>query len=183
MFSKSNKKAFFCLSLFLSGMKKIWPNADSWLQACNIKEDPQHGGSLNGNGCRKLLRNTDKLASLCGLDCLPFVRAFKAFEKVVKSCFSLNLDIDYKTHIEHFREMYSDLGISITPKVHTVFFHVHEFCDRHQTGLGIFSEQASEAVHSNFSVTWKNYKFSDIHPEYPSQLLRAVNDYNTSHLL
>ena len=69
------------------------------------------------------------------------------------------------------------------PKVHTVFFHEHEFCDRHQTGLGIFSEQASEAVHSNFSVTWKRYKVSDIHSEYPSQLMRAVNDYNTSHLL
>ena len=164
-------------------MKKIWPNADSWLRACNIKQDPQYGGTLNGNGCRKLLRSTDKLASLCGLDCLPFVGAFKAFEKVVESCFSLSLDLNYEAHIAHFRDMYCDLGISITPKVHTVFFHVPEFCDRHQKGLGIFSEQASESVHSNFSDTWKRYKVSDIHSEYPSQLLRAVNCYNTSHLL
>ena len=163
-------------------MKKVWPDADRWLQMCNIKMDPHHGGTVNGNGCRLLLRSTDKLAANCSIQCLPFVMAFRAFETVVNACFSSNLDSNYKTFINEFKT-YFDLEISITPKVHAVIYHIPEFCDRHQRGLGLFSEQASEAVHSNFAMTMENYKFNDTHCEFPSQLLKAVNAYNSLHLL
>ena len=82
----------------------------------------------------------------------------------------------YKEDIEMFRQDYLDLNINITPKVHAVIFHIVEFCERVDTGLGRFSEQASESVHHNFRTTWQRFK------DYGQCLLRAVNSFNTDHI-
>lgn len=49
-------------------------------------------------------------------------------------------------------------------------------------GLGLFNEQASESVHSNFDITWNRYKATKSSPVYDKRLLAAVVDYNSSHL-
>ena len=65
------------------------------------------------------------------------------FDAVVESCFSSFLESDYFEKINKFKKSYCDLSISITPKVHAVFFM---FCKKHKKGLRFFSEEAMESV-------------------------------------
>ena len=48
---------------------------------------------------------------------LPFVQAFRAFSRVVDSCFGIELKEGFEQHIEEFKRIYLGLGISVTPKV------------------------------------------------------------------
>ena len=61
--------------------------------------------------------NLDKLQKIVPQDFDMFVSAFRAFGKVVRSCFGLVLSPSYKTDIESFKKCYLNLGISVTPKV------------------------------------------------------------------
>ena len=47
----------------------------------------------------------------------------------------------------------------MTPKVHAVFYHVSEFCEKKQMGLGFFSEQEMECVHFEFKRIWQRSKY------------------------
>lgn len=114
--------------------------------------------------------------------CLKFVDAFKKFNEVVKACFTADLSPKFVEFIDEFKEAYLALNISVTPKVHAVFFHVKEFCTAHKKGLGFCSEQAMEAVHYDFTATWAKYKVSQNNPDYGNQLLRAVCEYNSQHV-
>ena len=102
-------------------MKKIWPNAEQWPQKLGIRVSGYHGGQFSGGDCMKLMKNVDCLAQMCPLFVLPFVSAFRSFQKVVLSCFSTNLSASFRADIEAFRKDYTSLRISITPKVHIIF--------------------------------------------------------------
>ena len=62
----------------------------------------------------------------------------------------MSLDPEYDTYIRKFKEVYKDLGITITPKVHILTEHVPEFCKKHNNSLGLYSEQALESSHYDF---------------------------------
>ena len=51
------------------------------------------------------------------LNGLPFISAFRAFNKVVDSCFGVELKAGYKENINEFKRIYLALGITVTPKV------------------------------------------------------------------
>ena len=70
------------------------------------------------------------------------------------------------------------LGITVTPKVHTVMYHVAEFCIMTGRGLGPWSEQTGESVHHDFKETGMRNNVNDIE----RQLLKAVSIYNSQHL-
>ena len=141
------------------------------------------GAILNGNDCLKLLR---------GLDCVKqiaeqkdfkqangFIQTLFLFKDVVTSCFGTTLDPDFEAKIESFKQSYINLPISITPKVHAVFHHVPQFIKRKNMGLGLFSEQATEALHSNFKPFWDRYKRNPENPDYSKHLLSCVIEYNS----
>ena len=112
-----------------------------------------------------------------------FISAFNSFNDVVSSCYSKVLQPGYKDKINRFKSCFRALKINVTPKIHAVFFHIIEFCELMDKGLGPWSEQASEAVHSDFKKTWKNYVVRDIsHDDYPRRLCSAVVSYNSQHL-
>ena len=71
--------------------------------------------------------------------------------------------------------------VNVTPKIHTIFHHVTEFCGQFGA-LGRYSKQASESVHADFKKTFRNYKVASSHDCYDTYLLRAVMDYNCGHL-
>ena len=54
------------------------------------------------------------------------------------------------------------LGITVTPKVYAVMFHIAEFCLMTGRGLGLWSEQTRESVHHVFKETWKRYKVNEV---------------------
>jgi hypothetical protein len=52
---------------------------------------------------------------------LQFVQAFRAFLRVVNSCFGMSLQDGYEEDIIEFKRIYLMLGISVTPKVNMIF--------------------------------------------------------------
>ena len=79
---------------------------------------------IQGNQSRAFLQKLDKFQHFIQqqpdsvvLEALPFVHTFRAFHRVVKSCFGVHLEGDYRVHIQEFRRLYGLLNISITPKV------------------------------------------------------------------
>ena len=169
-----------------SGLLKVWPEAAAWTKMCHVAPEHFHGGAFNGNSCKVLLEKTDLLQSLCPLDAEPFVQAFRDFKDVVEASFGAFLDKNLHEKITNFKTSYMDLVslgfIKVTPKVHTVFYHIQEFCSKENVGLGRHSEQASESVHRRFNLIYFKYKVNKSHPEYDLYLLKAVKEFNCSNL-
>ena len=128
--------------------------SEQMAKKCNVQRDEKTKKLVfNGNSCRELLKHVDFLRSISSIETLKYVDTFSKFNLVVDSCLSLQLIDDFEKHINNFRLSYLQLGISVTPKAHSVFFHIKYFCNKHKKGLGYFSEQAMEAVHSDFKNT------------------------------
>ena len=154
-----------------------------WPSSLHIPIQPFHGGHFNGNDCMKFLRGVSKLQLLSEkenfVQAHGFIQTITLFKDVVTSCFGQNLDPDYESKIAQFQQSYIKLPISVTPKAHAVFFHVLQFIKTKKMGLGLFSEQATEALHSNFKVHWDRYKRDSSHPDYTKHLLKCVTEYNS----
>ena len=90
------------------------------------------------------------------------------------------LDDRFLKKTKQFKNPY--LALPVTPKAHSVFFHVPEFIKHHGISLGLFSEQATEAIRSIFKDHWRRYKRNKSHPDYGSKLLQCIVDLNSKHL-
>lgn len=155
----------------------------AWAKSCNVKREITHGGTaFNGNSCKILLNKIDVLRATCPIGCLKFVRTLTDFDRVVKACFGIELDPNYKLYINNFKKSYLDLGVSVTPKVHSVFYYIEEFCSKHGTALGFYSEQAMESVHYEFNTIWNKHKVDEDHPNYSMKLLQALCEFNGLHV-
>ena len=164
-------------------LNKVWLKSEDWLKSCYVKKSDYHGGKFEGNECRKLLKNIDSLENLCPEINKNFVAAFSDFNDVVSSCYGSDLKSNYKRTIAKFRASFLKLNISVTPKVHAVFYHIEEFCALKGMGLGPFSEQTSESIHHEFTKLWENYLIKDLsHPLYAEHLLHAVQMFNSLNL-
>lgn len=158
-------------------------DAVKWAKMSNVSRNVAFGKfAFAGNACNTLLKKIDILRSICNIGCLKYVECFKNFQLVVQSCSSQNLDENYKLHIENFRSSYMDLNISVTPKVHAIFFHVPYFCSKTKKGLAFYSEQAVESAHHDFAETWKKYTVSEEHSHYNDRLLKSMVEYNSRHI-
>ena len=194
--------------------KKTGISLTAWSHKLGCVEDAQFGGQFNGNQCVKLLKNLHVLETILeqndALDAgKPFLEAFEAFNLVRESCFGQYLDDKYKGYIRNFGWKYFYLSenklASITPKVHAVCVHVEQFLERQkraesldcalgsvpaaQRGLGYWSEQASESVHSNFNQLWEGGKYKrklilddpEKLEEYAKQFFKCLTTYNARH--
>ena len=172
------------LNKMFNEMEKVWPESERWLDSCSVKKEEYHGGTFAGNESRKLLKNVDRLEALePPTQCRKIICALKSFNEVVASCFGRELKPNYLEKISDFKHHYMKIGISVTPKVHAVFYHVAEFCALKGMGLGPWSEQTGESVHHDFKETWKNFKVNDLEKDiYGEQLLKAVCKYNSQHI-
>lgn len=145
-----------------------------------------HGGEFVGNDCHKLLKNVSILENIFEEENLSelryFCKAFYSFKDVVSECFGSELCPDLFQKIDNFKEAYMMTKVSITPKVHTVLHYVLEFVEMKSCGLGEYSEQSSETLHSDFKNQWSRYKIIKSHPKYGEKLLNCVVDYNSKHL-
>ena len=114
----------------------------------------------------------------------PIGKALDAFNKVRKSCFGQTCSATYKADIEDFAYAWLDLRTPIIVKVHCVCVHVPQFLELHPgKGLGWWSEQATEHMHSdfeNFYCRCKYYRNVD-HPEFHKSFLKANIAYNSLH--
>ena len=94
----------------------------------------------------------------------------------------MDLAQDYDTAIEEFVTSWEELNLPGTSKYHILKFHIKDFCEATGHGLGLYNEQASESVHSDFAKTWERYKAVKTSGVYQKNVLRAVIDCYSGHL-
>ena len=72
---------------------------------------------------------------------------------------------------------------TLISQAHLVFDHLADYLEFEGTGMGLFSEQTGESLHSDFKKHWLHYqvKNSDA-PSYADRLYRATVAYNSSHI-
>ena len=146
LFRQSNSIFFLELLIIFS---KIF-------QTCGLAPKNGHGGHFKGNDCHKLLKNIDILRRMTEKACAYKVFGpIETFQRSCSSCFGKTLKESFKIEILKFKTSFQFLPISVTPKVHTIFYHFEEFLLKHQSSLRIFSEQATERLHSKFNAHWE----------------------------
>jgi len=159
---------------------------EMWLNEKQIWREKYRGGAMEGNKCRLLLRNALELAQTLPDQYKVFALAMQRFEWVVQSCFGKDLitvrEMNFEQTIFEFHQTYARLQISMTPKVHAVVVHVPQWCHKHNKGLGVVSEQASESVHYDFKKKWEHYQIHEGNERYSDHLLRCVVAYNSLHI-
>ena len=174
-------------SLLKAGASKT---AKDWSNLVGVSRPKMHGGEFNGDQCSSLLNRLDWIKDLIEEENLDDTvkstyEAFLSFKSVKDSCFGNTCDSDYLEHIKDFGSKYLRLNIGIPPKIHCILVHVPQFlADKEGKGLGVWSEQASESVHHDFSSLWAagSYKRALCHKDYESQLYKCVVTYNLRHI-
>lgn len=167
--------------------------ADDWLKQLGLQKPARHGASFTGNQCERLLNGVDILEAMLanhGAFCaMPVVHAMRCFRNVKTSCFGMEVQGNFESTVRTFEAAYLDLGIRVTPKVHTVVDHVVQFLCLQRTlgkpmmGLGFWSEQVVEAAHHDFSSMWSTrFQVGLDHPSYADRLRRCVVTYCSQHL-
>ena len=149
-------------------LKKVWDGLIIWLDTNGIKETDYHSGCFNGPNSIKILNKALQLKDILPIELKKFADALNLLNEVRIHCFG--------------QKAYKKLNISVTPKAHALFQHCAEFCLEYGEGLGAFSEQSGETLHSDFLICWARYKRDQSHPEYCKQLLAAVVSYNSLHI-
>ena len=84
--------------------------------------------------------------------------------------------------IRQFEILYKKLGISETLKAHILFDDIPRFLASRDHGLGKYSEQAIEAMHTLEWQTWENYQVDLAKPNYGVQMLRSTLDLNSKNI-
>ncbi len=176
------------VTLLYKGLQRIWKDgSEEWAKKNNVQLQERQGGTFTGNSCKTLLNN---IAILEELMCphQEFVDAFVKFKAVVVACYGKELQPNARDTIREFEQAFTKLvhkhhGTNVTSKIHSIIHHVHDFCSSRNTGLGVWSEQASEAVHSDFlACSWTKYKVSEVNTRFGKQLLLAVQNYASKHM-
>ena len=170
-------------------MHSFWPNEVSdWQKDSLAKREAWHSGQFQGNQCVYLLENIGFLDNLRILEMQPCIVALKAFNEVRKACFSIKFESDFAEKIAKFKRNFDDIvelqGMSVTPKVHELYFHVREFIDKVQVGLGKLSEQTGESLHHDFAIHYERFQryTNPEHPNYAQNLKATVVAYNSKHI-
>ena len=90
---------------------------------------------FQGNQSKKFLQKVDLLERELNKEStevmmkgLEYVQAFRAFDKVVSSCFGVSLKEGFKEDILEFKRVYTSLGISVTPKVNNLEKRLGSYC-------------------------------------------------------
>ncbi|CAL4063776.1 unnamed protein product [Meganyctiphanes norvegica] len=125
----------------------------------------------------RMLKNIDKLQQIAPLNILTFVHILRCLYQVVISYFGMSLDPEYETYIKKFKDVYMDLGISITPKVHILTENVLDFSKEYGNSLSWYSEQALESSHHDFLRNcWEKQSYKRLlgRPDYAQNLKAAV---------
>ena len=143
--------------------------------------------TLEGPACRVLLKNSsvlldpEILGDLPETSVQPFIRAVDCFNDIVASCFGTDpVDIpEVEQLVTKFGEVYKETGLSVTPKIHSILFHLVDTLKLpylQGRGLGVCTEQAGESFHSHFKDKfWSKWKVSSpSHPNYAKHLFNAV---------
>ena len=129
---------------------------DDWLSSLHIAVEAYFGGhTLEGNGCNRVLKSLDKLATILPEELSDYLTLMRAFKGVADACFSSKqLLPDYGAKIAAFADaaylVKQKHEMTISPKQHIIIEHVEPFIDKFKAPLGRFSEHELESAHYAF---------------------------------
>ena len=91
---------------FVNHMSKfiisVWPEFEAWVMTLGCIRRGYHGGTYEGNTCRIILLNCDKLENLLPLTLIPLLDPMRKFNKVVHGTFGHTLDEQWESLIIDF---------------------------------------------------------------------------------
>ena len=162
----------------------------------NVVASDYHNKIFEGNACREMLKKASLMDDrrILGDDISPlkvskYIRAFKAMNKIVETCFGTKVIGENSNVVKMLDELvssYMDLDISVTLKLHVIFFHLLPALQNpvlKGRGLGIVSGQAGESIHAEFKIFWEKYKIKSLdNPNYAENFKRAVVEFSSKHI-
>ena len=163
--------------------------AESWAVACGAIQKDYHGKVFNGNNCSRLmspyaLHKLEQVLPLGPL--LGYLDCFQKFASLKQACFGKSLSPNYGSRIKDFKQSYLNLNINVTPCAHILFQHIPAFIAAtvgdEKRGLGFYSEQAFEALHSVVGKTLERFPANQLGDKFACRALRAVTYLNSKHI-
>ncbi|KAJ8669275.1 hypothetical protein QAD02_000534 [Eretmocerus hayati] len=152
----------------LVGRKK----AMLWPLVLHMVAKQYHGETFEGNACRKMIQEADKLLhsdmseDVGKVGLIPFVNVFKSWDKIVSNFFVAERVIsrcDLNEHLQDFRSDFLSTGVSDTLKVHIAINHLADPLELlNNDRLGTWSEQAGESIHRDFLVFWERHQVNSM---------------------
>ena len=159
--------------------------ADAFLKSKYLVPNTYQGQDLDGNKCMDLLRLHESLKTDLPPELKGWADLFKSFLDFADNCLTVagppdNYVVDY---VDKLKANLEDLEIELTPSSHSAVHHVKHFYDLAGTkfGLGLFSEQAGEALHYRWEDRVYNhaYRRPESHPQFAPQLMKGVGKWNS----
>ena len=102
-----------------------------WASKLSIVGLQYRGGALDGPNLRKLLRNLDSLQDFLDPKFHSYVDCLRLFDILAKACFGMELKTGWLLTIENFKNGYKNLGESVTPKMHSIYYEIPIFIRDH----------------------------------------------------
>lgn len=177
----------FVNHLFWNGIVPLVGREKALLWPKKLKQIPKnyHGDIFEGNACRKLLKEADKLKDpeiydeVVGIFAIqPFIAAFKVMNTIVDNYFTTNIVniTNLNMHLTELRKAFRSTNVSQTLKIHVVLDHLEQgLIHLNYDGLGLWSEQAGESVHREFIKFWDRFKINIIDdPTYSGRLKKLL---------
>ena len=107
-----------------------------------------------------------------------------------KGCFSDSLNPEFRALIDAYRrdfealqeycdEVLEGVSFGVSWKAHILVCHLPQWLDKHSEGMAKYAEQTAEAIHCDFSKTYKRFKRDESHPEHGKRLLRSAVEYSS----
>ena len=142
---------------FFNGLVKVLgrETALKFPKSLNLISQDYHGEVFEGNACREMLKKAqciekaEVLGLISPIIVQPYICAYQAMDKLVHACFGMKL-VDKSKTVDLIKELiisYMDLDISVTPKLHVIFYHILPSLQNpvlQGRGLGVVSGQAGE---------------------------------------
>lgn len=167
-------------------------NALLWPKKLKLVAKNYDGEIFEGNACRMLIKNADGLndpeiyKEAGPFRLQPFIATFKAMNKIVETCFSTKKadTSELDKNLRELRTAFDSTGVSKTLKIHVLLDHLKDgLLYLSNDGLGVWSEQAGESVHREFSMYWERFKINAINdPSFVERLFKAVVTFSSQHL-
>lgn len=168
----------------IESLAKKYPGIVKVLEKLHIQKAKYHGKKFEGNQCRKILNNINKLK--IPHDLVEYKNVLVSLRNLHRMCNSEVLPSNYTETLDKFSSSWSKLksktNISTTPKIHILLHHLEDYFDETELTLLKTSDELVESMHQHvFKRMMKGYNVKDInspkHGEMLFKLVRRINTY------
>ena len=119
-----------------------------------IKAEGMIGGKFNGPACKRVLCSLDGLEPLLGPDGKPVLDYLRSFKDMYDMYVATELDQSYSVVIQTWRSMFDEMStkfnLSMTNKVHNLYYHLEDYINYKKETLHMVSGEGVESTHAKY---------------------------------